>query len=601
MNKTQNSNEENTTFFGMIADFFKTKWSYVLLFILFFMTIVSIVYFDTTKSETVASFKLDEFEIGQVADRNIIAPNSIPPDEFYPFAIEQGEKVIKKGFPISEESYHKLEKMSQSHGYVDYRMFANKILFMLLVLVLWSILFHPSLLGKVFQMKEPILEAILYALILFVTVVADKSLLFQDEFHICAVIPSALCSFLIAILFGQRSALFFAIVSSLGILCVSNFSVVPCLFTLANSISAAKIVRKIERRTDMVFSSIFLAVFNIVFIILLKVIFKGSFSDSIFLLPAVFLNGFFSGILTLGLLTPLEIIMNTASVFRLMDLSDQNNPTMQELLLSASGTYQHSMMVAQLAENGCKAIGANSLLARVGAYYHDIGKVEHPEYFTENQDGKNKHDDMNPSLSASVIKSHVKLGIEKAKALHLPQQIIDIIAEHHGNSVIAGFYYKAKEKDPNASEEDFSYPGNPPVTKESAVVMLADTVEAACKSLDKPSVPRLEKFIQELINAKVEHHQLDNSGLTFGELSKIKGIFVQLLAAYYHSRVKYPNQKDPDEIEDKREIEKKAEDAENAEIKQNQSEKSETSKEENDLKNDGGTKSDGTENQKNEE
>ncbi|MBR0032726.1 MAG: HDIG domain-containing protein [Treponema sp.] len=601
MNKNQSNSEENANIISMVAYFFKTKWSYVLLFLLFFMAAIAIVYFDTMKSDTVASFKLDEFEIGQVADRNIIAPNSIPPDEFYPFAIEEGEKVVKKGFPISEESYHKLEKMAQSHGYVDYRMFANKMLFLLLVIVLWSILFHPSLLGRTVQMKELILETILYSLILFVTVISDKSLMFQNEFRICAVIPSALCSFLIAILFGQRSAMFFAIVSSLGVLCVCDFSVVPSLFTLANSISATKIVRKIERRTDMVFSSIFLSVFNIVFIIMLKVIFKGSFSDTIFLLPAVFLNGFFSGILTLGLLTPLEIIMNTASVFRLMDLSDQNNPTMQQLLISASGTYQHSMMVAQLAENGCKAIGANSLLARVGAYYHDIGKVEHPEYFTENQDGKNKHDDINPSLSASVIRSHVKLGIEKAKALHLPQQIIDIISEHHGNSVIAGFYYKAKEKDPNVSEEDFSYPGNPPITKESAVVMLADTVEAACKSLDKPSVPRLEKFIQELINAKVEHHQLDNSGLTFEELSKIKDIFVQLLAAYYHSRVKYPNQKDPDEIEDKKSIEfkneKTSDETESSEINQKQSEKSETSKEENNFKNDDEVKSENQDSQ----
>ena len=560
MSKTQGSSRKAAGLAGAAKGFFRAKWQHVLFFALFFMAVVSVVYFDTVKSETIASFKLDEFEIGQVADRNIIAPTSIPPDEFYPFAIEEGEKVVKKGFPISEESYHKLEKMSQSHGYVDYRMFANKTLFMLLALVLWRILFHPSLLGQRAQMKEPVLEAVLYLLMLVATAIANKSLLFQDEFRICAVIPSALCSFIVAILFGQRSALFFALMSALGVLCVSNFSVVPCLFTLANSISAAKIVRKIERRTDMVFSSIFLAIFNIVFITLLKVIFKGSFVDSVLLLPAVFLNGFFSGILTLGLLTPLEIVMNTASVFRLMDLSDQNSPTLQQLLISAGGTYQHSMMVAQLAENGCKEIGANSLLARVGAYYHDIGKVEHPEYFTENQDGKNKHDDMNPSLSASVIRSHVKLGIEKARSLHLPQQIIDIIAEHHGNSVIAGFYHKAREKDPNVSEEDFSYPGTPPVTKESAVVMLADTVEAACKSLDKPSVPRLEKFIQELINAKVEHHQLDNSGLTFGELSKIKGIFVQLLAAYYHSRVKYPNQKDPDGAEDRREDEKKADD-----------------------------------------
>jgi len=234
-----------------------------------------------------------------------------------------------------------------------------------------------------------------------------------------------------------------------------------------------------------------------------------------------------------------------------MDLSDQNTPILRKLLLTASGTHQHSMMVAQLAENACKEIGANALLARVGAYYHDIGKMEHPEYFTENNiDSENRHTDLNPSLSVSVIKSHIKLGVEKAYQLHLPQQIIDIIAEHHGNSVITYFYNKAKEKDENVSSADYSYPGNPPVTKESAVVMLADVCEAACKSLEKPTAQRLEKFIQELINAKIESGQLDNSALTFGELTKIRDTFVRILAAYYHGRIKYQNQKDPDASSD---------------------------------------------------
>ncbi|MBP5283773.1 MAG: HDIG domain-containing protein, partial [Treponema sp.] len=169
-----------------------------------------------------------------------------------------------------------------------------------------------------------------------------------------------------------------------------------------------------------------------------------------------------------------------------------------------------------------------------------------PEYFVENQSGENKHNEINPSLSASVIKSHVKLGVEKARQLHLPKQIVDIIAEHHGNSVLAYFYNEAKNKDAHVSPEDFAYPGNPPATKESAVVMLADTVEAACRTLDKPSVTRLEKFIQQLISSKIENHQLENCALTFGELTLIKDSFVQILAGYYHSRIEYPNQKDPD-------------------------------------------------------
>lgn len=219
------------------------------------------------------------------------------------------------------------------------------------------------------------------------------------------------------------------------------------------------------------------------------------------------------------------------------------------MLITVAGTYNHSMMVASLAESACREIGANSILARVGAYYHDIGKMEQGEYFVENQTNYNKHMDINPRLSATVIRSHVKIGIEKAKQLRLPQPVIDIISEHHGNSCISYFYAKAKELDPNVDIEDFCYPGIPPRSKESAVVMLADIVEAACRTLEKPSVPRLEKFIDELVSGKIKSGQLDNSELTFREVRIIKAAFVKILAGYYHSRIEYPNQKNVDDDE----------------------------------------------------
>jgi hypothetical protein len=290
---------------------------------------------------------------------------------------------------------------------------------------------------------------------------------------------------------------------------------------------------------------------NVAYVIALVVIFNDSFFSAGPAIAGVAINGFLSGILTLGLITPLEFILNTSSVFRLMDLSDLNNSLMRKMLVTASGTYNHSLMVAQLAESACREIGANALVARVGAYYHDIGKIEQSEYFVENQQGVNKHNDINPSLSASVIKSHVKKGVEKARQLHLPQSVIDIIAEHHGNSVIQYFYNEAVKKDPLVSPEDYSYPGTPPSTRESAVVMLADTVEAACRTLENPSVSRLDKFISQLISAKVEHKQLDNCDLTFRDISKIKEAFIQILAGYYHSRIEYPDQQDPDKDKEK--------------------------------------------------
>lgn len=551
MSKTTTDKHVVKNTFRAATSFIKEKWPILLLFVLGFMAVTAVIYVDASTTETVASYVLEEYEIGQIADKTIFATKSMSADEQYPVAIEEGEKIIRKGFPIGEEDYLKLKKMAESPLYIDYRAFADRVVFLMLVAALWWLLFSPVLLRRRVQFKELLLEAVLFLIVYAACAFGAKTPIFQGIYRLPVLIPAALSAFLVSILFGQISALYFSLLLAFGVLTASGFQLVPAVFTLASSLTAARIVRLNERRIDLVFSSIVLALLNIVYIVVLKVIFNDNFADLFFVLPGVAFNGFISGILVLGLLTPLETLMNTASVFRLMDLSDLNTPVMRRMLLTASGTYNHSMLVGSLAENACKAIGANALLARVGAYYHDIGKMDQPEYFVENQSGgENKHDDINPSLSASVIKSHVKRGIEKAHQLRLPQQIIDIIAEHHGNSVLQFFYAKAKEKDASVQPEDFAYPGNPPTSVESAVVMIADTVESACRTLDKPSVSRLDKFIQTLIQSKIDNHQLDNCRLTFGDLTKIRESFVQILAGYYHSRIKYPNQKDPDAAND---------------------------------------------------
>jgi putative nucleotidyltransferase with HDIG domain len=255
-------------------------------------------------------------------------------------------------------------------------------------------------------------------------------------------------------------------------------------------------------------------------------------------------NGVASGMLVLGLLPPLEHALNAVTNFRLIELSDLNAPILRRLFTMAPGTYSHSIMVANLAEAACQDIGANPLLARVGAYYHDLGKMENPGYFVENQTDHNPHDDMAPRLSATVIRSHVKLGVEKARQLGLPQKVIDMIEEHHGNSVITWFYSKALNqrdaKKTSVNIEDFCYPGNPPRSKESAVVMLADVAEAAARTISKPTATKIEKLIQELFANKVENSQLAQSELSFRDLEAIKNAFVRVLAGYYHSRIEYP-------------------------------------------------------------
>lgn len=546
--KDNDKKSDVKNFFSPVVESLRKNCVVIVPVLLTFLCVSAIIFFDSNTTDTVASFAVEEYEIGQIADKTIYASKTLEADDNYPVSVEKGEKVIRKGFPITEEEYFKLKKLSDSPVYVDYRAFCNKVLFMLLTAAFWILLFNPILLRKKRELKESVLESILFVLVFFAAAFGDKYAVFQSPFSLSVLIPSSFCAFLVAILFGQISALFFSVVLSMGVLCASSFQLVTALFTLASGVSAARIVLRIDRRIDLVFASIMQAVLNVVFIVFLKVVFNGTFGDSILVIPGIAFNGFLSGILVLGFLTPLETLLNTASVFRLMDLSDQNAPILRSLLLNASGTYQHSMMVAQLAENACRKIGANALLARVGGYYHDIGKLENPEYFTENNiETENKHADLEPSRSASIIRSHVKKGYEKGLQLHLPKQILDIISEHHGNGVISFFYNKAKEKDPNVDPADFSYPGNPPATKESGVVMLADVCEAACKSLDNPTPQSLENRITQLINAKIEEKQLDNCALTFGELTKIRNSFVDILAAYYHRRIKYQNQKEAGE------------------------------------------------------
>ncbi len=437
---------------------------------------------------------------------------------------------------------------SDGSSYLNYSSFFSSAVYHMLLCMLVFFFCSRVYFPKGFELKEIATECILYLLTFSIVVIVMKKSEFCDMYSINMFVPAVFSIYITAILFGQMSALFFSIVLSLAVLNATGYELMPFLFTLGSCLVASRIVRAVKTRSAMVHVSILQAVINIVLYELLKFVFTGSFNNFLYVIPGLAFNGFISAILCLGMLTPLEILLNTASPFRLMELSDMNSSVLKRLFSTASGTYTHSIAVAQLAENACRQINANALLARVASYYHDIGKMDNPEYFTENQGGEeNLHDNLNPSLSVSIIRSHVRKGVEKGHELRLPRQVIDIISEHHGNQVISFFYNEARQKDASVNPEDYSYSGKPPSTKESAVVMLADTVEAACRSLQNKSVPSIEKFVDMLVAKKLEGGQLDNSNLTFREIDLIKKSFVQFLAGYYHSRVKYPDQKEQPE------------------------------------------------------
>ncbi|ADA67386.1 7TM receptor with intracellular metal dependent phosphohydrolase [Thermotoga petrophila RKU-10] len=260
-------------------------------------------------------------------------------------------------------------------------------------------------------------------------------------------------------------------------------------------------------------------------------------------LLAAILNPIFSGILVLGILPYVEYTSRLYSNLGLMEFGNLNHPLLKMLSIKAPGTYYHSVIVSNLAETAAEKIGANPILARIGAYYHDIGKMKRPHFFTENiRDGKNPHEDITPSLSHLVLNEHVKYGVELARKYRLPLLVEFIIPQHHGTRSQKYFYYKAKQQFEDIPEEEFRYPGPKPQFREAAIIMLADSVEAASRSLKSPSVSQIKECVEDVISSIFFERQLDESGITLSELEKISDAFLQVLVNLFSSRIEYPEE-----------------------------------------------------------
>jgi putative nucleotidyltransferase with HDIG domain len=258
-----------------------------------------------------------------------------------------------------------------------------------------------------------------------------------------------------------------------------------------------------------------------------------------------FLGGLLASVLVLGIVPIIESLFGYTTDIKLLELANMDNPILKDLILQAPGTYHHSIIVGSLVEAAAKSIAANPLLARVSAYYHDIGKLKKPLYFIENAGGMdNKHDHLTPSMSSLILISHVKDGLELARENHLGQRLAHIIQQHHGTSLISYFYQKAKEKQEaeteSLDEKDFRYPGPKPQTKEAGIVMLADAVEAASRTLSDPTPSRIKNLVQRITNSIFLDGQLEECELTLKDLQRIEESFSRILTAIFHQRIDYP-------------------------------------------------------------
>jgi len=381
---------------------------------------------------------------------------------------------------------------------------------------------------------------LLHVALLYVLIVAAGYLVKTHGFSDLW-IPFSVIPMLAVLLFNDRMLTFFlTVASAVTIAPLTDEPMYMAVLFLISGLLAGILVFGARGRKPVIGAGIIIGAAQVLAFFLIE---KGSM-----LYPQrylyFFLNGVISGIFVLGVLSIFESLFGTITNISLLEMADFNNPLLNRLMLEAPGTYHHSLIVGNLSEAACKAVGANALLARIGAYYHDIGKLQKSEYFTENQSmQQNVHETLAPNMSKLVIMNHIKEGMDLAKKYRLNRRITDFIQQHHGTSLVYFFYRRALESSQmheEVTEEGFRYPGPRPKTKEIAVVLLADSVEAATRALKEPTPPQIEETVHKIINNKFIDGQLDECDLTLKDLEIIAGVFSHILSGMYHSRVNYP-------------------------------------------------------------
>lgn len=360
-------------------------------------------------------------------------------------------------------------------------------------------------------------------------------------------IPFACAPILLTLLINYKISIVISILNVILISIATGFDTQIMMIGVVSSILGATLLKKMQQRNDLLYSTLYIAVVGAIITVSTGILISSNLKEVLIKSAITFMGGISSGIFALGILPFLEGTFNEVTTLKLLELSNPNNILLKRLLMEAPGTYHHSMLVANLAEMASEEVGANSVVVRIGSYYHDIGKTERPYFFGENQmGGENPHDHIAPNLSAKIIISHVKDGIELARKYNIPKVIQDIIGEHQGTTLTKYFYYTMKNNSENPDdikEEDYRYPGPIPSSKEAGIVMLADSVEAAVRSIKEPSEDKIKEMINSIINDKLSCGQLNDCDLTIKDIEKIKKCFLTALNGIYHHRIEYPKEK----------------------------------------------------------
>ena len=444
--------------------------------------------------------------------------------------IYKGDTIVKKGDIIDNDAYLKLEKLGMVRGGAKViKITGLLITFIILIALLYTILKRNC--------KELMESNVFYPMLITIIFLDVLYIIFLKNNYFTYILPFAMLPLIGTILGGR---LFSFVLTFTNILVLSREES-WLLVMIAVALVAIYKADNLTSRSDIIKISLFLGIFQAIVSVSYGLVNQLNLVLLMTIIIFSVFGGLITGVISLGVLPYFENTFDILTNMRLLELSDFSHTLLKQLLVKAPGTFHHSIMVGALAESGAEAINANATFARIASYYHDIGKMKRPEFFVENQKGgENPHNKTKPSLSALILTSHTKDGYIMGKQNKLPKEILDVILEHHGTTLVQFFYYKALENGEKVVESNFRYSGPKPKTKESGIILMADTVEAAVRTLEDKSREGIENFIRYLIRTKIDDNQLSDSALTLGEIEKVIQAFINTLQGVYHERIKYP-------------------------------------------------------------
>lgn len=470
------------------------------------------------------------------------------------FQVKKGEMIVREGERASEEQIKKLRAMRELGS--DYSTLRTGLgLLLCTMLLVFSChryarrnirKYQPVNRDLLFLGLTFIGLFVLIKLAIFVFTALESAFPYIDSTSYHYLLPFAVGAMLVRIVLNSEIALIFAVLSSLllGVLFGDNLFIT--FYALVGSLTGAHWVRQCKERSTLYHAGLRISLVNALLIFAIHLMAGRAFDPQLlYKLGFGLVSGFLCAVTVNGTIPLVESIFKYTTDIKLLELANMNKPVLRELMIQAPGTYHHSVIVGNLVEAAAEVINANPLLARVAAYYHDVGKIRKPLYFVENLGNQeNRHDKLAPSMSALILMSHVKDGVEIARENKLGENLVDIIRQHHGTALIKFFYDKAKNKeDPGVQqvdERDYRYPGPKPQTREAALIMLADAVEAASRTLTEPTPARIQGMVQKIVNNIFIDGQLDECELTLKDLHNIAKSFNLILAGIFHHRIDYP-------------------------------------------------------------